>query len=193
MLDSLYFNNRSTTPPRKVILLDDQFKLNESERRLFYVGMTRAKEELILCTTRGGQFIKETGVNLKGMSGSSEGWSYQKLLYLDLTPRDVNLGYQPTRNQQEIIRKMQEGQLLQLRGNKWGGWNIFTPEGVAIGALSRRGNDELRQKRITPDRFQFRPGEVKIRYVYQQLDIDEVTNESKDSWFIVIPQIRISR
>jgi ATP-dependent DNA helicase RecQ len=53
---------------RKVILLTDNFKYDkkriESERRLFYVAMTRAKEELILCSIQESQFIEETGVVL---------------------------------------------------------------------------------------------------------------------------------
>lgn len=50
---------------RKVVLLSDGFSTKfeeiESERRLFYVAMTRAKSELILCSTNHSLFIRGVG------------------------------------------------------------------------------------------------------------------------------------
>lgn len=50
---------------QNVILPGDGFSTNikeiESERRLFYVAMTRVKEELTICTTKQSQFVNETG------------------------------------------------------------------------------------------------------------------------------------
>ncbi|MBR8831697.1 MAG: ATP-dependent DNA helicase Rep [Chroococcopsis gigantea SAG 12.99] len=179
---------------RKVILLTDKFKCDdESERRLFYVGMTRAKEELILCCTGKNAFIGETKVNSRVCDRVNQNISHDQLLYLDLTPRDVNLGHRAARNQQKLIKKMQEGDSLQLTGNQRGGWDILTGEGVAIGALSKQCNDFWRRKGISSDSFGFEGGEVRVRYIFQHLDIDGVSDEIKDRWFVVIPQIRLVR
>lgn len=46
---------------RKVVLLTDGFNTNyevESERRLFYVAMTRAEEELISCSTNSSLLVQ---------------------------------------------------------------------------------------------------------------------------------------
>ena len=56
---------------RKVILLTDGFTNNpqeiESERRLCYVAMTRAKEELIVCSTRPSLFVRQAGSDLNNL------------------------------------------------------------------------------------------------------------------------------
>ncbi len=52
---------------RYVILIADDFEYRkdkiESERQLFYVAMTRAKEKLILTHTQNSQFVQEAGAN----------------------------------------------------------------------------------------------------------------------------------
>ncbi len=182
---------------RKVILLTDGFSTSsdkiESERRLFYVAMTRAKEELILSSTQASQFVRETGVSsqpIKLLGGELPQW----MLYLDLSPREVNIGYPATVNQQAIAQNLREGAPLQVTVNRYGdGWVILTPEGQEIGALSRNGVEELRRKGIQPKQFQFQPGEVTVASIYHHLKMEETTGEILEDWFVVIPQIRIFR
>lgn len=178
---------------RKVILLTDNFNINESERRLFYVAMTRAKEELVLCSTRHNQFLQETNLSSQPINQAAQQLP-QRMLYQDLDPGSVNLGYRATRSQQEVIKTLHEGAPLQIIANRYGnGWVILTEQGQEIGALSRRTNEELERRGIQPGRFQFQPGEVTVRSIFHQFDLDDVTGEITDDWFVVIPQIRICR
>ena len=182
---------------RKVILLTDNFQTSanqiESERRLFYVAMTRAKEELLLCGTHPSQFVRETGVSSKQIEQTG-GVFPKPMLYLDLTPKDVNLGDRSTQSQQEIIKNLQEDAPLQMKVNRYGnGWAILTAAGQEIGILSRKGNTELGKQGLQPSRFQFQPSEVTVKSIYRHLQTDEITGEITEDWFLVIPQIRICR
>jgi len=114
----------------KIILLANGFQANpgtiESERRLFYVAMTRAKEELIVCSTQKNNFVQDAAL-------IPQGTIYPKIrlpqlvYYFDFTPGDVNLGSQITQNQQNIIKKLCEGSPIELKANSSGnGWSILT-------------------------------------------------------------------
>lgn len=182
---------------RKVVLLTDRFSTAsneiESKRRLFYVAMTRAKEELVLCSTNSSQFTEETGVINQKINLPSANLPEQ-MLYIDLTPRDVNLGDRVNANQQEIIKTLREGDPLQMKVNKYGNsWVIITQQGEEIGNLSRGGTETLRKKEIKINQFQFQPGEVTVKSIYRHLKIDEITGYILENWFVIIPQIRVCR
>ncbi len=116
------------------------------------------------------------------------------MLYGDYTPGDVHLGYAATKNQQTIIKNLCEGSFLQLKANQFGdGWIIRIQQGQEIGKLSRRGTEELAKKGICPGQFQFQSGEVTVRSIYRHLKVDDVTGNTLEDWFVVIPQIRVCR
>lgn len=186
---------------RKVILLTDDFMtaahLVEQERRLFYVGMTRAKEELVLCGTDTGQFLNEIGVQLTHMAAPS-GPLPARMLYHDLTPAHIWLGHNDTVAQQETIRALHEGMPLQLMpyGSPIGaetGWEIQTATGTRIGALSQKANALLAEKGVRPGQFEFKTGEVTVHSIYRQLGVDQVTGKVNQDHFVVLPQIRVCR
>ena len=182
---------------QKVILLTDGFTtrsdLLEAERRLFYVAMTRAIDELILCSTKSCQFVQEAG-SISHAIASSQYLSPQKISYLDLTPGDVYLGHRATQDNQTIIKGLREGEMLLLTVNNQNtGWTIQTQTGRTIGALSKAAVETLRKQRIQPEQFQFQPGEVAVRAIYQHEKFNEMTGELEESHFVVIPQIRICR
>lgn len=180
-----------------VVLLSKGFDLNyqdiESERRLFYVAITRAKQELLLSSTTSCPFITEAGINSENKVFSDV--NLPKLMhYFDLTPADIHLGYRATQNNQKIIKKIPEGSELNLRVNHYGnGWAITTPEGQEIGALSKKCTQFLQSKNIRPGYFQFLAEEVTVKYIYHHFKADEVTGEIIEDWFAIIPQIRICR
>ena len=181
----------------KVILLGDDFSTNaneiESERRLFYVAMTRAAEELILCCTRVGRFILETNIEVRE-SNTFQTNLPERIFYKDLTPKNVHLGHYQTRNRQETIEKLYEEEELQLVINQYrNGWDIQTIWGETVGGLSRRANQELASKGLSPQNFRFLAGEVTVRNVYRHLQLDRVTDKVLEDWFVVIPQIRVCR
>lgn len=181
----------------KVILLTDTFSeleyQLEDERRLFYVAMTRAKEELVLCGFQSTQFLQET--QIQPVIPRLDTLQLPDLItYLDLMPEDVNLGARPTRDGQEIIKQMCEGDPLSLRPNPWrNGWSIFNQHQVEIGALSRNCNRALADRGLEPDNFQFQPGEVTVRYIYRHVKTAADSDEIIEDWYVVIPQIRIYR
>ncbi|WP_243458649.1 ATP-dependent helicase, partial [Nostoc sp. UIC 10630] len=142
---------------RKVILLGDGFKTNcnemESERRLFYVAMTRAKEELIVCSTQQNLFVQQAGLTSEVID-YSETQLPQLMRYFDLAPSNVYLGYESTQNRQNVIKKLCEGDVLELRANNHNNaWRIFTPNNDEIGCLSRRGTQFLSIKVFSLDSF----------------------------------------
>lgn len=181
---------------RKVVLLTDGFNSNyevESERRLFYVAMTRAEEELILCSTNSSLLVHQTGASSQRIAQANQSLP-QLMLYWDLTPGDVHLGYAATKNQQVIIQNLREGTPLQMKTNRFGdGWIILTQQGHEIGKLSRWGAKELAKKQIQLGQFQFQLGEVTVKSIYRHLEIDDVTGNVREDWFVVIPQIRVCR
>ncbi len=182
---------------RYVILIADGFSNRrdqiESERRLFYVGMTRTKEKLIITRTSDSQFVREAEATLYPIKISTIDLP-QFIYYADMNPKDINLGDPDTQNQQEIIKNLHEGDRLVIRVSHWGNsWEIRTKDNIKIGALSRTKNQELIQKGIDPNSFVFRDGEATIRSIYRHIKTDPVTGEVMQDWFVVIPQIRICR
>jgi ATP-dependent DNA helicase RecQ len=116
------------------------------------------------------------------------------MFYSDLTPRDINLGHQSTKDNQEAIANLQEVAQLQLKVNRYkNGWDICTAQGQLIGALSRAANEELSKKGFQPRDFEFQPGEVTVRSIYRYLKIDDLTGGVLEDRFVVIPQIRVCR
>lgn len=182
---------------QKVILLADDFSIKpseiESERRLFYVAMTRAVEELVLCSTHLSLFVQETGVSLQSVSINTSSLPEQ-MTYSDLSPRPVNLDAWGTKNNQIIIEQLREGEELCLVPNKWNnGWDITTLSGRIVGTLSKRANQELMSEGFNPMSFRFLPGEVTVRNIYRHLKTDEMTGRTLEDWFVVIPQLRVCR
>jgi len=181
---------------RKVILLTDDFKTDcevESERRLFYVAMTRAKEELILCSTSYSLFAQQARVVSQKSAQPNQSLPHL-MLYGDFTPGDVHLGYSATKNNQAIIQSLQEGTPLQIKTSKFGdSWLILMQNGREVGKLSKAGTSELAKKQIHPKQFQFQLGEATVRSIYRHLKIDDVTGNILEDWFVVIPQICICR
>lgn len=182
---------------RKVVLLTDGFSTDpdgiESERRLFYVAMTRAKEELALCSIEPSQFLQETGVSVRSIKQINQ-YLPERMNYIELNGRDVHLGYQATLKQQPIIKNLLEGEPLLLRVNKYkNGWAIFTQQGEEIGNLSKAGTDTLRKKGMQVNQFEFQPGEVTVKSIFRHIRTDDMTGEILEEQFVVIPQIRICR
>lgn len=137
-------------------------------------------------------FVSETGIIPKSADILSSTLP-QQMFYLDLTPRDINLGHRYTKNNQQVIVNLQEFAQLQLRVNQYkDGWEIFTAQGQLVGALSRKTNEELLKRGFQPE-FQFQPGEVTVRSIYRHLKLDDLTGDIIEDWFVVIPQIRICR
>lgn len=182
---------------RNVILLGDGFSTNateiESERRLFYVAMTRAKEELTICTTKQSQFVHETGAVPERLTVRTDSLP-EKWFYFDLTPGDIFLSNYNTKKNQQVIVNLTEGAELSMKVNpNNNGWNIYSTDGQCVGALSQRANKELFKKGCVPGQFEFLSGEVTVKSIYRHLTIDDISGEIKEDWFVVIPQIRVCR
>jgi ATP-dependent DNA helicase RecQ len=191
----------------KVILLADSFSRKpseiETERRLFYVAMTRAKQELLICSTQPSQFIAEIGVSAQNIAPTDIDLP-AFIFYADMNRKDVNHGYRQTKNKQnqEIIKKLKEGENLLLKKNRFkNNWGIYTLSNIEIGELSSGrnagtkdiGKRKLDRAQISLNEFQFEDGEVSVRHIYLFKEVDDVTGETLDEWFVIIPQIRVCR
>ncbi|MDZ7965885.1 MAG: RecQ family ATP-dependent DNA helicase [Nostoc sp. DedSLP03] len=182
---------------RKVILLGNGFQANtgiiKSERRLFYVAMTRAKEELIVCYTQKNNFVQDASLTPQETI-YPEIQLPQLLYYFDFTPGDVHLGSQITQNQQKRIKNLIEGSPIELKANSSGnGWSIFTHHNQKIVCLSHNATEFLRNKGIQAGHFEFQSHEVTVKYIYHHIKKDKITAEVLEDWFVVIPQIRVCR
>ncbi|BAZ08425.1 ATP-dependent DNA helicase RecQ [Calothrix sp. NIES-4071] len=179
----------------KVILLGDDFSTDaaiETERRLFYVAMTRAKSELVMCSTKRSQFIYETGAEPERLNVKID-FLPEQMLCFDLAPDDIFPGHYSTKKNQQVIVNLMEGAELEMKVNSYSnGWDILTVDGQKVGASSKEGNSKLTSVGCIPGEFEFCPGEVRVKNVYRHLKIDEVSGITED-WFIVIPQIRVCR
>ncbi|OKH44456.1 hypothetical protein NIES2101_28220 [Calothrix sp. HK-06] len=180
----------------KVILLANDFSTDvnkiEAERRLFYLAMTRAKSELVMCATEQSQFINETGAELEHLNVKID-FLPELMFCLDLTPNDIFLGHYSTKKNQEVIINLTEGAELSVKVNSYfNGWDIFTVDEQKVGALSQQGNSNLAFVGCIPGEFEFRSGEVKVKNIYRHLQIDDASGIVED-WFIVIPQLRVCR
>ncbi|BDA73648.1 hypothetical protein CAL7716_078140 [Calothrix sp. PCC 7716] len=180
----------------KVILLEDGFSTDvnkiEAERRLFYTAMTRAKSELVMCTTEQSQFINETGAELEHLNVKID-FLPEQMFCLDLTPHDIFPGHYSIKKNQEVIINLTEGAELSVKVNSYfNGWDIFTVDGQKVGALSQQGNSHLASVGCIPGEFEFRSGEVKVKNIYRHVKMDDASGAVED-WFIVIPQLRVCR
>ncbi|RUT05164.1 hypothetical protein DSM106972_039850 [Dulcicalothrix desertica PCC 7102] len=180
----------------KVILLADGFSTDankiEAERRLFYTAMTRAKSELVMCTTEQSQFINETGAEPERLNVKID-FLPELMFCLDLIPDDIFPGHYSTKKNQEVIINLTEGAELSVKVNSYfNGWDIFTVDGQKVGALSQQGNSNLASVGCIPGEFEFRLGEVKVKNIYRHLQMDNASGVVED-WFIVIPQLQVCR
>jgi ATP-dependent DNA helicase RecQ len=81
-----------------------------------------------------------------------------------------------------------------MKVNRYGNnWALLTQQGREIGCLSKRDTETLRDKGIQVNQFQFQLGEVSVGSIYRHPKTDEMTEEILESWFVVIPQIRVCR
>jgi ATP-dependent DNA helicase RecQ len=192
---------------RKAVLLTDGFEPSRQDveragseavawaerRRLFYVAMTRAKEELVLCATGASRLLTEAGVPVRPAAAPNVQLP-RRLVYRDLGPEDVYLGHPATRKEQQLITGLREGSPLQLRVNRFGdGWLVCTEKGKEIGDLSRSADEDLRRRGLGAGAFGFAAGEVRVGRVYRHLKFDDITGDKTEDWFVVIPQLRVCR
>lgn len=181
----------------KVILLADGFSLKppeiEADRRLFYVAMTRAKNDLLICSTRQNRFVEEIGVPAQKIT-STDIRLPDFVFYDDMNPKDIFLSFKETQRHQDIIKNLCEGDCLHLSPSHWkDSWRIYTIDGKEIGSLSRSANAKLLAQQINPNQFKFQVEEVTVRQVYWHKKVNDVTGEVLEDWYIVIPQIRVCR
>jgi ATP-dependent DNA helicase RecQ len=165
--------------------------------------MTRAKDELVLCGTYDNRLVVETGVEVQPAPRLKKARLPQQILYRDLGVDDVWISKRDTRQRQHLIKSLREGAALQLRPRRYRsstsgdkdrqGWLICDARGMVLGALSRKGDRELAEQGLGPDRFEFQDGEVRVGRIYHHLQFHEITGQKMEDWFVIVPQIRVCR
>ncbi len=187
----------------RVLLLTDFFEPRRADstnlqawaerRRLFYLAMTRARDELVLCSRRGCRYVDETAVSECREAGTSAGLP-SILYYFDLELRHIHLQAREAQTQQKLIRRMYEGNDLQLRPTQsQDGWAICTPKGTCVGRLSKAMNERLAKARIWPKSWTFQPGEVSVGRIWRWQKPHPITGEIELDLYHVLPQIRVCR
>lgn len=141
-----------------VVIMDcgDWRWTSEDERRLLYVGMTRAKESLVLMRAEDGR--NACLVDLATVSGVMHVLPEQRPThkleldrrYVSLGPAEVDLGYAGRRPPSDVVHnhlaRLRLGDELRLRGRE-----LETSEGNSIGKLAQKVSLEghLRSAHVT--------------------------------------------
>jgi ATP-dependent DNA helicase RecQ len=131
-----------------VILIAEGFDFRrdkiESERRLFYVAMTRAKEKLIITHSQNSQFIQEADAKPYPAESMAIN-ALDFIFYADMNPSHVSLGFSGTRECQGIIKKLKEGDSIDLKASAAGNSWTIRRNGKVIGLLSNGSVNDLRR------------------------------------------------
>jgi ATP-dependent DNA helicase RecQ len=172
---------------RKVaIILRDDALWDDDERRLMYVGMTRAREELILLAETDHEALEEIGSPVTYDIPIPTEPTGPLFYHAECGPHEVHLGHEATAREQDRIQTLREGDPLLLVPGTRGRWAITTPDGVMLGELSKDQTHELTWHRITQHNFQFAVGEVTV-YQIRHFFVDK-------TWrWVVMPAIQVAR
>ncbi|CAH1747693.1 ATP-dependent DNA helicase RecQ [Thauera humireducens] len=130
-----------------VLILDSGGWLGrgDDERRLYYVGMTRARNSLTLCERLGGQhpFVREAdGLTLRSRSAvmASESGMPSRIWRAD--PEKIVLSwpgyFAPKAPIHRALAALDVGDPLILRPRDEGGWELTDAAGVAVGRMSSK-------------------------------------------------------
>lgn len=170
-----------------VTLLDGGWRRDqqEAERRLYYVGMTRAEETLTLCELEQNVFTQSLSSITQRQSFSGDYDPSLDIQYLTLSMKDIDIGY-PGRQPaaagiHEAIRQLHPGDLLDLSSED-GQFLIRDDRGRVVGRTARSF-----QLGITPEKI-----EVEAIITRYQEDSEESYRGSYkcDRWEVVIPRVR---
>ena len=130
---------------RHVVLLDGSWKVTadqlSDERRLYYVGMTRAEQSLTICEYPGGNPFSHAladSAMVENFTGTHD--PQLEVQYRQLTLRDVDIGYAGRHSESDSIHKalaeLSIGREVELRP-EGGRYLIVTEEGWIVGRTAR--------------------------------------------------------
>jgi hypothetical protein len=171
---------------RVIIILRDDWLGMDEDRCLLYVGMTRARDELVILAEDDHDALEEIALPVTDvipLPASTEGPLFYQVT---CEPTDIHLGHEATLREQERIELLREGDPLRIIPGPKGTWLITTSDGVPIGALSSAQTSELRMHRITPHTFQFAEGEVTVHQIRR-------CHVNKGTRWVVLPAIHVKR
>ncbi|MDN5923397.1 MAG: RecQ family ATP-dependent DNA helicase [Xanthomonadales bacterium] len=177
---------------RHVVMLDggEWKQASDDERRLYYVGMTRARENLFLCESRErtnpftaalcGPDILRTLVPVPSVLRPQLGRRY-----LTLGQKDVDIGFAGRRHARDqshqALADLRHGDVLELvqHGDKW---ELYTSHGDLIGKLAAATNLPKGQVICTSVESVIRRTRGQTQPEYQRaLQVD--------TWWVVLPSL----
>lgn len=175
---------------RHVVLLDGGWRSEADniadERRLYYVGMTRAEQSLTLCEHSGGNpFSQQLGddVQLQLFQGAVQPQLQQR--FQQLTHRDVDLGYagrySPEADIHQAIAKLNTGDPLVLR-EQGGRYQILDAQGAVVGQTARAYRPPFKFTHLEV-------AEITTRYLEESPETYRKLSKSP-RWEVVVPKGR---
>jgi ATP-dependent DNA helicase RecQ len=139
-----------------VIMMLQNVKRNDYYRRLYYVGMTRAKHNLYLLSN-DNQFVNNDKNNIVVREDTQQ-YSEPRLLTYLIDLKSINLGLQIDDNDELIA-----GSTIYIKPSSYGKPRLLYFNGKRIGQLSKKFEAELLQKE-------------NIGYSITEIEIEAVVN-----------------
>lgn len=130
---------------RHVVLLDGGWSTQENtladERRLYYVGMTRAEQTLTLCEfADGNPFSRSLTKNIQQYVFQGKALPELEIRFQQLALKEIDIGFagrqQPHAQIHKAIKNLREGDSLTLREDA-GRYQLFDTQGNMVGRTSK--------------------------------------------------------
>ncbi|MER1976503.1 RecQ family ATP-dependent DNA helicase [Pseudocitrobacter faecalis] len=175
---------------RHVVLLDGGWNTDEeeleAERRLYYVGMTRAEQTLTLCEFTGGHSLSRClTVNITHDLFQEEPLPELDVSFQFLTLKDIDIGFvgrhSPDAPIHRHISKLQEGDVLTLKQNG-SVYQILNSQGCVVGKTATKFNPKI-------DFTHCEVATILVRFAEDESEEHKKRNKS-GRWEVVVPRGR---
>lgn len=176
---------------RHVMLLDGGWSLSadniEQERRLYYVGMTRAQQTLTLCRHAGGKsFVDTLDGSVQHQSCDSAHAPSLDIRYQTVSLKEVDIGYSgshgPPHHIHTSIAALREGDTLKLLPMQ-GRYLLTDAEGNIVGRMAASFKPNIKDAQCSV-------AGVVVRYRRDGNHDKQFAGRLKcDKWEVVVPRM----
>lgn len=165
---------------RVYVLLDRYFLRSEEKKRVLYVAMTRAKQELYIHTNSVDFSVQ--GIPNGTFRLESRQWPSPDTLILQCGMKDVRLGHFKRRDVARIVQTLQAG--IALRPNPLDVTRLQTVEGLNVLYFSRKFAEKVQAYANK----EFLIHSARIAFIVQWFD-----NKSGQHYRVVLPELTLQK